>query len=531
MNAVTARGQWRIAAGLSGAFLVAAAILSPPGGVSFLSEAAAAGAALTCGSEDGWGDVGGWPDFDEDCGAELAVGAPGWDVGAAEDAGAVQYLDDYRSDSDSRMITAQTLGFVSDPGARFGSTMVAMEVDGEPPMDLVIGAPGQPVEGVASAGAVYVVFGSLPGLGLGRPAVRLTASSLGLSSTGGRFGTSLASWPALLSGQRQLAVGEPLATVDGKQRAGRLVEINVSSLKLNRVISQGHGTPGKAEAGDRFAASLSIVEDYGDEYELVPIALLVGSPDEDVGTVADAGAVTVIEPGRSWMVSQDSPHFPGKAERGDHFGAAVTGINGQPFGDETYAGALIAAPGEDLGRARDAGALVMLDLKADMEGHMSWSPFGRLITANSPGFPGVPETGDRLGGTLAGELVGVPYEDIGKIKDAGAVCMIDLGSITAAGRVPTKCFDQNRPDVPGVSEAGDHFGQALTTIFEGADDDPPMDLVIGVPGEDVGATKDRGGVILAEVPYGPTIDWSEPPWSLPAPNAQKGGTLGAALPQ
>lgn len=525
MKSVT-RHRSRIAVGLFGAVLTAA-ILWPPAGTTVFPVAAAR-EALTCGEEAGWGDVGGWPDFDEDCAAELAVGAPGWDVGAAKDAGAVQYLDDYRSDSDSRMITAQTLGFVSNPGARFGSTLLVMEVDGQAPMDLVVGAPGESVDGVASAGAVYVLFGSLPGLGLGRPAVRMTAASLGLSSTGGRFGTSLASWPALPSGQRQLAVGEPLATVDGKKRAGRLAEIKLPSLKLSKVISQGYGMPGKPEIGDRFAASLSLVED-DDPDELAPLALLVGSPDEDVGAVADAGAVTVIEPGGSWMVSQNSAHVPGKAERGDHFGAAVTGISGQPFGDESQAGALIAAPGEDLGRARDAGALVMLDLEADMEGHRSWSPFGRLITASSPGFPGVAETGDRLGSTLDGELVGVPYEDIGKVKDAGAVCMIDLSSITAAGRVPAGCFDQNRPDVPGASEAGDHFGHALTTIFEGANDDPRFDVVIGVPGEDVGATKDRGSVILAEFP-GPTIEWLEPPWSLPARNGQEGGALGAALP-
>ena len=484
-------------------------------------------AALPCGEEEGWGDVTGWPDFDEDCAAELAVGAPGWNVGTAIDAGAVLSVDGTERDSVSRLITAASLGFVSHPGAAFGSTMLATEVDGEPPMDLVIGAPGEPVNRVASAGAVYIVYGAALGLGAGRAAVRLTAVSLGLSNDGGRFGAALAAWPGLPSGQPQLAVGEPLATVDGKSGAGRLVSIKAPSLTVDRVISQGHGMPGAVEAGDRFGASLTTIWD--DVVER--LFLLVGSPYEDVGSVADAGAVTLIEPARSSMITQNSPRVPGTAERGDHFGSVITAIDEQPFGGEAYAGALIGAPDEDLGAAIDAGALVMLYLNASDTLQWSWNSFPHAITADSPGFPGAVETGDRLGSSLAGEFVGIPFEDVGSRKDAGAVCMIELSRITAAGRAPSTCFDQDSSGVPGAGEAGDRFGQALTTVFAGDDDDPPWYVVLGVPGEDIGAVKDVGAVLVGDL-YAdqPVADWGEPLGSLQFPSAQSGGLLGAALP-
>jgi hypothetical protein len=514
-------------AGLCLAALTVTAMVSPAQGITS-SPVIAVRAALPCGEEEGWGDVTGWPDLDEDCEAELVVGAPGWNVGTATDAGAVLYVDGTERDSDSRLITARSLGFSAQSAAGFGSSMFVTDLDGESPMDLVIGAPGESVNGVASAGAVYVVYGSSSGLGAGRAAARLTAASLGLSNTGGRFGSALTAWPTAPSGQSQLAVGEPLAKVDGKSGAGRLVSIDVPSLRVGRVISQGHGAPGASETGDRFAASLATVWDD----VLEELYLLAGSPYEDVGSIVDAGAVTVFEPTRSFVLTQDSARVPGAAERGDHFGAALTGIDGQPFGNETSAGALMAAPEEDIGSVKDAGALVMLNHVVNEELQSSWRPYVHAITADSPGFPGSVESGDRLGSTLADEFVGLPFEDIGSDKDAGSVCMIDFGRITAAGRVPSQCFDQDSAGVPGAGEAGDRFGQALTTVFEGGSDDPPYYLVVGVPGEDIGTTQDAGAVLVGDLNADDGVaDWEEPLGSLQMPSTQVGGLRGGTLPK
>jgi hypothetical protein len=69
----------------------------------------------------------------------------------------------------------------------------------------------------------------------------------------------------------------------------------------------------------------------------------------------------------------------------------VAGFRGQPFdqGGETDAGIMVAAPDEDLGPVRDAGALTMFVATTDAGQEQTiWLPFGHMISAKSPGFPG-----------------------------------------------------------------------------------------------------------------------------------------------
>jgi hypothetical protein len=96
--------------------------------------------------------------------------------------------------------------------------------------------------------------------------------------------------------------------------------------------------------------------------------LAVGSPTEDLGSVRDAGMVTMTridpqtarpEPGAqpgAW--SQESAGVGGAPESGDRFGAGLASAQlSQPEDDEelSWAVALATVPGEDLGSVRDAG--------------------------------------------------------------------------------------------------------------------------------------------------------------------------------
>ncbi len=87
--------------------------------------------------------------------------------------------------------------------------------------------------------------------------------------------------------------------------------------------------------------------------------------------------------------------------------------------------------------------------------------------------------------------IGVPGEDIGAIKDAGAVNVL-YGSGSGQTATGDQLWHQNTPGVLGGAEAGDVFGDNVTCgDFDGDGFD---DLAVGVPGEDIGAVVDGGAV-------------------------------------
>jgi hypothetical protein len=88
----------------------------------------------------------------------------------------------------------------------------------------------------------------------------------------------------------------------------------------------------------------------------------------------------------------------------------------------------------------------------------------------SGGLVGTPEEGDFVGAALAtGDYngdnfadlaIGVPFEDIGSILDAGAVDTVNgsAGTLTTTG---AQQFFQGSGGVPGTAEEGDTFGGSL----------------------------------------------------------------------
>ena len=476
----------------------------------------------------------GGPDFDGDCLGDVVAGAPRWDVSGAVDAGAVQVTSAAATEAEptSALITASRLGFTDQAHAAFGTTLLAADMDGIEPLDLVVGAPGTTVDGVLGAGAVYVIYGAPSGLGTGRATVRLTEKALGVAGQASHFGAALALWEAPGSDpavSNRLAVGSPWARVGSKAKAGRVLLIDSATLRLSAELSQGRGAPGRSEAGDHFGAALTSVPAYTGY-------LVIGVPDEDVGSVRNAGSVAVIGQDRQWSFSEQTTRVPSKARRNDRFGAAVTGFEGQPFGDEASDGVMVAAPGKDVGSARDAGALVMLDLVGCFEPTCPmWTSYPELISANSPGFAGRAEPGDHLGVWLSraqlgyGVLVGIPDEDAGRVRNAGAFCAIRVREITARGKVPADCIGQNTAGVSGVAESGDRFGAAVASFGAGGSDDIVDAIAVSTPGEDVGRLTNLGTVQVGTLEnHGdqPVATFDE---QLPPAAKQSGGALGRSL--
>lgn len=84
--------------------------------------------------------------------------------------------------------------------------------------------------------------------------------------------------------------------------------------------------PGSAEAGDGFGTDVRVADVNGDGYPDVA----TGLPGENLGSVADAGAVVVLRGSAKGLtgtgaqvVTQNTPNVPGAAEKGDAFGKAV----------------------------------------------------------------------------------------------------------------------------------------------------------------------------------------------------------------
>lgn len=317
---------------------------------------------------------------------------------------------------------AQGVGGTDQSGARFGAALTAQQRDGyeaEPqPARLYVGAPGFDVDGVRDAGRVtsfWIDDDEDPSAHDTRTIDYGDDVTPGLPSRGGRLGASLSVGGGLL------AMGAPGHRARGVVGAGTVLVAPADPGPddyLPQEFSQAtRGVPGTPERGDRFGAAVHLIPEAG----RFP-RLLVGAPGEDLGRTADAGAVTTAristntgEPvGTVRAVDQDSRGQAGTAEAGDGFGSAVTSIwyaNRPVF--------LVGSPGEDVGRARNAGMVQIVG------NGVGW-------TQRTRGVPGRAETGDRMGASLGGSvasgalrpLVGVPGED-----DATGAVLVGLPGV------------------------------------------------------------------------------------------------------
>jgi hypothetical protein len=470
--------------------------------------AAAAAGAASC--DPVWAANARW-DFDRNCTLDTVAGAPGYDAGGRRDAGAIQITLDVSPPGSprSRLVTAGSLGFADQAGARFGTSVQIVDVDLDQFIDVAVGAPGATVDGVARAGAVYLIYGGPRGLGTGKTTEVITEKSLGLPTAAAGFGSAMARLIIMddseLGFRLPLAVGSPLATVAGKGQAGRVdvFEVRPGWSRLESVVTQA----GRAvEAGDRFGQVLLA---RGRE-------LFVGVPLEDVGSRVDAGAVSVWHDGAVSTYTQNSPGMGGTAEAGDRFGASLTSASWPDSRGNLQNALLVGAPLEDVGRRVDAGAVNVL-ARDFWEGGspppLQGSPF--VITASSRGFVGTTEPGDRLGSALqircadsaTGDTtcqlaIGVPGEDVGTVRDAGSVCLVHLARVATPNDVPARCVHQRSASVPGTAEPRDHFGQTLAVVNEPFDESGRSStLIVGVPGEDVGSSRDVG-IMQTVYPYG-----------------------------
>jgi hypothetical protein len=353
--------------------------------------------------------------------------------------------------------------------------------------DLVVGAPGLDDR----QGAVFLLHGSRLGVATAG-SVRIVAPD---GAAGDNFGASLAI--GLGEDGLHLWVGAPGREVAARAQAGEVYDYLVRDFEARLVGRLSYATAGVAgdpAAGDRFG---QVLNGWGS-------AVMVGVPRRTVHGQARAGEVVWASRGldesptfAARVVNQDSPSVPGKAERGDHFGASLAD------------GLLdwVGVPGEDLGDIADAG-LVHSQFSLDDEGQLGG---GHIITQNTPGIPGRAERGDHFGAALAtvkgmkcnstyGLAIGAPGESVGTVTGAGSVTLITERGDWEKEPAPPGCAIARaltqRTSLPGRLAARNHVGATLATLDVNAENgqDYRSGLVIGVPGQD-STVRDAGMVV------------------------------------
>ena len=381
--------------------------------------------------------------FNDDQYADLAVGVPGEDIGAINEAGAVHIL---YGTKNGLSATGNQMWYQDSPGIeggseaddRFGSALAVGDFNDDRIDDLAVGVPGEDIGATNEAGAVHILYGT----------------KNGLSATGNQL------WDQ------------------------------------DSLVIEGGGS----QERDWFGSALAAGNFDGDRYD----DLAVGVPGEDVGAAHGAGAVNILYGGSTGLSAaanqlwhQDSPDIEGGSENFDQFGTPLAAGN---FNGDRYDDLAVGVPSEAIGDTYKAGAVHIL-----YGGVAGLSAAGdQLWSQGSPGTEGAYEAGDLFGWALAAGnfdddryddlAVGVPSEAIGAIDKAGAVHIL-YGTKNGLSSTGDQLWYQDSWGIEDASEDGDWFGSALAA--GNFNDDGYDDLAVGVPGEDI-LWRDYQDVLMLE---------------------------------
>src|SRR5918999_60076 len=428
----------------------------------------ASGVPDTAEAGDQFGSVLQTINLDSDRYSDLVVGVPGEGVGAADDAGSIQVIwgspDGLGAGRAAVTLQQGVFGIAGGPeaGDRFGAAMRINRTGGEdgPHPVIAFGAPGEDIGTVADAGLAGVVTFD-PQTAAVTATKSIDQTSPGISGdveAGDRFGQSVEVFqgpggldcPVTGTNGLTLVVGVPGEDFAGLADAGMAhVAVNLTG---DTLLSQNEpGVEGTAEAGDQFSASLAL-DAFCETGPATHVRLAVGTPGEDIGTIANAGMIhsflteddQIPLPPR-WSAHQDSANVEDVAEAGDRFGSVLT------VSDTSRAGGggsvLVGIPGEDVGGAAGARAVHAPFLDQFTPAPGSDDVF---VTAASAGWS--VKNGAHLGASIfgrAGIVVAGAPDDAGT---GGVLLGLPVASTTVFAVVPGQ---------DGVPDGAARFGVAV----------------------------------------------------------------------
>ena len=414
-------------------------------------------------------------DFNNDGCDDLAVGTFLEDIGNIADAGLVQVFwcpdatnGDFSSDSTYHQGTSGWPG-ANEADDRFGSALAVGDFNGDGYDDLAIGAPYEDIGSIAYAGMVTVAYGSNAKKLVSPQSFHQGQASIkGSAEQFDRFGETLASGDINGDGYDDLVIGVKGEDIGSIQDAGAINVLYGSANKLRRdndqFFSQNtKGVRGAAEQYDSFGGSLAVGDVDGDTYD----DIIIGVPNEDIGSIESAGLVQVLKGSSSratatgdLLYHQNSAGFPGAAEAFDNFGYSVAAGD---IGSDGKADIVIGVPGEAIGSITEAGLVQIIHSVGSIQ----------QFHQDTAGVIGKAEAGDLFGLSVALgdytnsgglDLIVSSYgEDIGDILNVGSVHTLksSYGRITASG---DKVYHPGSSRLGGTAEEYSYFGRNIAYV-------------------------------------------------------------------
>jgi hypothetical protein len=310
--------------------------------------------------------------------------------------------------------------------ATFHTTLETGDFNGDGNDDLAAGDPSDfccPGAAGSGGGHIYIYHGGAGGFAENASG-RMTVSQdgdqdspdiEGESFSGEAYGSAFAAGNFNGDAYDDLAIGDPEEGLGGG--AVNVIHGSASGLSATIIPDQlftqdSPNVEGTIEADDRFGSALAAGDFNGDGND----DLAVGSPDEDVGAMVNAGSSNIIYGSAAGLsptavlpdrvLDQNSANVEGSSEATDAYSSPGTGSGG-------FAAALAAGDYNNDGR-------------------------------------------DDL-------AIGVPGEDVGATVDAGSSNVIygSSSGISATAVLPDRVLDQNSIEVEDSCEEGDRFGASL----------------------------------------------------------------------
>jgi FG-GAP repeat protein len=365
------------------------------------------------------------------------------------------------------------------------------DIDGDGRADLVIGAPGE------AHGAVYVLYGDGGRQRIGGEQVDPAVVAMGFAT---------ATCDANGDGFADVVAGDPRA-ISRRVRAGAVVVLygggDGLSPTRSTVVAQGTSfgeAPGVAAGNDEFGFAVGCGRIDRDRYADV----VVGAPGDRHGPTdpGPIGSVTMLAgSSRGLVVDQDwywrdSTFSPLVAVRA-RFGHAVAvgDVTGDGLGDT-----IVGEPfSEDL-RGIAIGAIYVIRGRP-----RGWpSILKRLETID-----GEQARAYQFGATLVISRFDPGPADVAVGSYNGTYGAVTLLGGSSEGLRPLRTIYRDTDGLPRpVWRPDTYFGAALAA--GDVDDDSHMDLLVGSPGEQAGASTGAGAVVLLKgTARGPTTAGSQ----------------------
>ena len=467
--------------------------------------------------------------FNNDDNYDLVIGAPNETSQAGPNEGAAHLVYSFPSLSENALITRNSSNTPQGSDANFGSAVAAGDFNGDGFDDLIVGSPGESVNGLENAGAIQIFYGTANGLETAEVLHQDTNWVAGIAHADDRFGAALAVGDMDADGYDDLVVGVPgeyywpnnrFCTIRGADACGHVGAINViygSPTGLSGWDDHYFGqntsrVAGIAHVDDEFGAAVAVGDIDGDGYDDV----VVGSPQEYYWPNArycaryscgQVGAINVLYGSADGVTTTDDHYFAqnssrvaGRSEVGDRFGAAlaVGDIDADGFAD-----VVIGAPDDNYRpsnyycRVRGTSACGNVGAVNILYGTANGlnAAGDQFFNQNSSGIEELAQTGDEFGAALSlGDLnsdgfldlvIGAPGETINGHNDAGATHILygNANGISAAG---DEILHVDQDAFTGNAETNGHFGAAVLITLG--------DIIIGSPGATISGAPNAGAI-------------------------------------